>query len=121
MRGLDEARLMRIVTEGLAELADGALQHRVAHEHVGPDGAEQFLLRHEPAGLPGEELEQRKGLWRQRDTLVFPIQMARDRIQPEFGKRQDAIGAHCGGKANLTESSPIAHRIGTDFPGIHSV
>src|SRR5688572_27894116 len=39
--------------------------------------------------------------------------MARHRIQPEFGKRQDAIGAHCGGQANLTESSPIAHRMGT--------
>jgi len=46
------------------------------------------------AGLPREEFEQRKGLWRQRDALVFSIQMARDRIQPEFGKREDALGAH---------------------------
>ena len=114
MRGFDEARLVRIVSERLAQLADRALEHCVADEHVAATPRQQFLLRYQPPGLAGQELQQRKRLGRQRHRLVAPIQMPADRIEPEFGKRKNALGRSCACESqNLTESSPFAYRPGT--------
>ena len=54
VRGLDEARRVRIVAERLAQLADRALEHGVADEHARPDRVEQLLLRDQPARPRGQ-------------------------------------------------------------------
>ena len=48
MSGFDVARLVRIVVDRPANLADADLEGGIADEHVGPDGIEQLLLGDEP-------------------------------------------------------------------------
>ena len=96
MRGFDEARLMRIVAERLAELANGALEHRVADEHARPDAASRSCFDTSRPGLRRQELQQRERLRRQRHRLgrrdtEWPL----IRIEPEVAKGQDAIGVMC--------------------------
>ena len=63
----------------------------------------------------GQELQQRERLRRERHDLVAAIQVAADRIEPEFAEGQDAVRSHGSDAADLTESSPIDDPLAHDF------
>jgi hypothetical protein len=60
----------RVVAQRPPDLADAYLQRTVADDDVVPDGAEQLLLGHEPAGVADEVAEDFERLGRQGDRLA---------------------------------------------------
>ena len=92
MHGLNDPRLLRIVAERRANLADRDLEHGVANEDARPDGVEQVVLRDQAAAVLGEAAQQRKGLGRERDlfaaapdTLIRAIELEDDRTRARGG------------------------------------
>ena len=65
--GFYEARTLRVVLENGPDIADGALQHRVAHEAVTPDFVEQDVLSKQCVGVTGESAQQTERRGRQCD------------------------------------------------------
>ena len=63
----DEAWAPRIVAEHRTDVADRALQYRVADEPVAPDLVEQGVLRQQGAGMPDESAQQAERRRRERD------------------------------------------------------
>jgi hypothetical protein len=61
MCGLDEARRLWIIVEGLAELANGDFEDGFADERFRPDGVEKLLFGDELAWTPEEIGEHRVG------------------------------------------------------------
>ena len=64
---LYETGAPRIVTENRSDVADRALQHRVADETVAPDLVEQGVLGQQRAGMPSESAQQAERRRRKRD------------------------------------------------------
>ena len=79
MRGLDVSRLLRVVVERPADLANADLECGVADEHVGPDRVEQLLLRDEAPGVFHEVLQHVVRAWRERHDLRRRAAVARRR------------------------------------------
>src|SRR5262249_32829540 len=68
---LDEARGPRVVVERLPDLKDADLQDGIADETIRPDGVEQFLLPHQPAGAVDQIAQDRVSLWSEADALLL--------------------------------------------------
>jgi hypothetical protein len=51
---LDTRRSRRIILKSAPQLADGAVQNVVGHEHVRPDGGDERLAGHDVARTLGE-------------------------------------------------------------------
>ena len=86
MHGLDERRLVVIVAERVADLADAHLQHRVADEDARPQAIEELVLRHQLAGAGGEQLEDAEGLGRQGDRRRAALERGVGRIEAEVAE-----------------------------------
>ena len=73
MRGLNEARRSRIVTQSLADLANGDFEHRFADKRPGPYCIKKFLFCDELTRMPEKIVEDGEGLWPHLDGLgAFP-------------------------------------------------
>jgi hypothetical protein len=100
----DEPRRFRIVGQGFADLTDRDLEHRVADEGVGPDGANQALLRDELTRTRQQMLEHRERLRAQLDDLGAPPQALVDRVEVERSKTNSTVVGH--GVPRVTEDLP---------------
>src|SRR5262249_22001785 len=70
MTGLDEARPLRIVLQGAAELLNAGRERVVADRGSAPHRGEQILFRHRIAGASDERAEHARRLGREPDLLV---------------------------------------------------
>src|SRR5258706_11498660 len=70
--GFDVARLLRIVRQRVAQLADDGLQHRLADVLVSPHRVEQSTLRHQLPGLAGERTQHGERFRRERHRPADP-------------------------------------------------
>jgi hypothetical protein len=66
---LDEAGLARAVAQGIAQIADGGLEHRFGHELVTPYRVEQRVLGQEGARMACQRAQQAEGGRRERNGL----------------------------------------------------
>jgi hypothetical protein len=97
---LDEAGRLRVVAEYPPDLEDVPPEHFGLHVGVGPDGAEQLLVAHQPPGVLDEVGEHRERLRHQRDPHVAAPQALIDEVQPKRRKRRHVAVAP-EGKSSL--------------------
>jgi hypothetical protein len=69
----DEARFLRVVFEGFADLADADFQNCLTDERGGPNGIQQFLFCDEPTGVVHQISQNSEGLWHQGDNIAVPV------------------------------------------------
>jgi hypothetical protein len=83
----DEPGRAHLIAEGLADLANAHLEHRVAHNGPRPDALEQRVLRDKLAVALDEALQHCEGLRRQANFGRAPPQRCVVGIEP---KRREA-------------------------------
>ena len=86
-----EAWAPRIVAKNRSDVADRALQHRVADEAVAPDLVEQRVLRQQRAGMANESAEQAERRRRERDRATAAQQQRIRLVELELAEA-DAHG-----------------------------
>ena len=82
--GLDEARVLRLLAERLADLADTALEHLFADVGLGPHGVQELLLGHHPPGVLRQVAQHGEVLRPQEDLLRPPEQALVSCVETEF-------------------------------------
>ncbi len=92
--GLDEARIPGIVSERLAHFQHVVLQNLGIDIRLGPQGAENLVLRHQPARVLHQVSKHVECLGGQRSALVLSRipaapQTQIDRVEPESRKLHD--------------------------------
>ena len=95
MRGLDEARRLRVVAKRAADLAHADLERGIADEHPGPDGVHELVLGHQPAGVLGQVLQHAERFRRQRDRHAVMEQRGAPEVQGKVA--EDQCSRRCGG------------------------
>lgn len=70
MPGLDVARGLGIVAQGLADLVDGRLQDAFADVLAGPEGVENFGFGEQPVRVLEQVAQHGEGAWPQDDRLI---------------------------------------------------
>ena len=84
--GLDEARVLGVVRERAAQVAERARQGGLAHRDPGPERREELLLRHDPVAADDQESEQRQGLRLDRQEHTGPAQGAESQVELELSE-----------------------------------
>ena len=89
MHRLDETRLLWIVAQGLAQLGDADLQHRLGDEGVGPHRIQQLRLGEQRVGVTHQHIEQLQRFFAQGDRASVARQLALSRVPKEGSKSKD--------------------------------
>ena len=104
VRGLDESRGLRAVSQGAPHTADADLQHRLVHTGVRPHRPQHRRLGHQLAGMLDQLVEHREVLGREGQAL---------RPSPERGIRRveakRAEAEHRGGRHAETDTKISRH------------
>ena len=95
VRGLDVLRLLDLVVEGLADLADAHLQRGVADEDLRPAGVEQLLFRHETAGVLDQVAQDVVSLRRERHDASVARELRAREIQRARAEKERAVARRC--------------------------
>src|SRR5581483_37777 len=105
------ARLLRIVVERAAQLADDGLQHRFADVPMAPHRVEQRVLAHELAGRARERAQHVEGFWGERDRLAVATETRVGLVEVEAVEAQrERIGLR-----HATDPRPRARNPGPAY------
>ena len=106
VRRLDVGRRLRIVAEGLADLADADLERGVAHEHAGPHHVEELLLGHQPAGVPRQVVQHAERLGREGHGPAVALERGVLHVEPVGPEDQRGSVVHWAGGSRGRTACP---------------
>ena len=104
----NEARCLRCVAQGAAQLANGDAHHRIAHRRLGPDGVEQDIFGDQTVRMGDQVVQHVESFGRQRHQLRPTPETGVVRIEAEVGK------APLRGRHKYTSRAPA---MGPPSPG----
>ena len=94
----DEPRLPGLVVDGPANFGHDVGEARIGNMGLGPDDAENLVLRHGGRGTSHQQHEQREGFWREMDDVAIAEQLPRGLVEHAPAELPPHVGKACGNR-----------------------